>query len=268
MNRYNGWPYIIKTNSVGDTSWTKTYDDYIYCQYVLAINNGYVFPATGNHGEGLLIATDNLGDTLWSNVLLPGWEYEDYSFQSMTITFNNCYILATNHYFSAPWPGIGNTDGLIVMADVNGDTIWTRCLCSSGGINSSAGINSVIQTCDSGYIASGIYQHNIFISKVAPSVTALKQSDNNVTQSFALSQNYPNPFNPSTTIEFDLPKTSEVNLKIFNILGEEVTTLVSDRLSAGSYSYEWDASKLASGVYLYRLQAGNYVETRKMVLMK
>jgi hypothetical protein len=59
-----------------------------------------------------------------------------------------------------------------------------------------------------------------------------------------------------------------VTLKIFNILGEEVATLVSDRLSAGSYSYKWDASNLASGVYLYRLEAGEYVETRKMVLMR
>jgi hypothetical protein len=86
--------------------------------------------------------------------------------------------------------------------------------------------------------------------------------------SYHLHQNYPNPFNPSTTIEFYLPKTSDVVLKVFNILGEEITTLVSERLSAGSYSYGWDASNLASGVYLYQLQAGDYVETRKMVLMK
>jgi len=59
-----------------------------------------------------------------------------------------------------------------------------------------------------------------------------------------------------------------VSLKVFNILGEEVATLVSDRLSAGSYSYEWDASNLASGVYLYRLEAENFVETKKMILMK
>ena len=85
---------------------------------------------------------------------------------------------------------------------------------------------------------------------------------------FQLFQNYPNPFNPSTTIEFELPKSSEVTLKVFNIIGEEVATLVSDRLSTGSYSYEWDASNSASGVYLYRLQAGDYVETRKMVLMR
>jgi hypothetical protein len=80
--------------------------------------------------------------------------------------------------------------------------------------------------------------------------------------------NYPNPFNPSTTIKFNLPKTSEVTLKIYNILGKEVVTLVSDRLSTGSYAYEWDASNLASSVYLYRLEAGDFVETRKMVLMR
>ena len=83
-----------------------------------------------------------------------------------------------------------------------------------------------------------------------------------------LYQNYPNPFNPNTTISFDLPKTSEVSLKVFDILGEELGTLVNDKLSAGSYSYDWDASNLASGVYWYRLQAGHYVKTRKMVLMK
>ena len=81
-------------------------------------------------------------------------------------------------------------------------------------------------------------------------------------------QNYPNPFNPITTIKFDLPKTSEVMLKVFNILGEEVTTLVSDRLSAGSYSYEWNASNIASGVYLCRLETKGYVETKKMILMR
>jgi hypothetical protein len=85
---------------------------------------------------------------------------------------------------------------------------------------------------------------------------------------FDLSQNFPNPFNPVTTIEFNLPKTSEVSLKVFNILGEEVATLVSKRLYAGSYSYEWDALNLASGVYLYHLETKDFVKTRKMILMK
>ena len=86
--------------------------------------------------------------------------------------------------------------------------------------------------------------------------------------SYALYQNYPNPFNPSTNIEFRIPKNGLVTLKIYNILGEEVATLVSGKLAAGSYSYEWNASDLASGVYLYHLEAGEFVETRKMILMR
>jgi hypothetical protein len=99
-------------------------------------------------------------------------------------------------------------------------------------------------------------------------VTGFEESSQTLPKTFALHQNYPNPFNPSTTIEFDLPKASQVTLKIYNILGEEVATLVSDKLSAGSYSYDWDARNLASGVYLYKLQAGDFVETKKMILMR
>ena len=106
----------------------------------------------------------------------------------------------------------------------------------------------------------------IFVHVPPPTLLDNEESDQMGT--FRLMQNYPNPFNPSTTIEFDLPKTGDVTLKIFNILGEEVATLAYDRLSAGSYSYDWDASHLASGVYLYRLEAEGFVQTKKMILMK
>jgi hypothetical protein len=89
-----------------------------------------------------------------------------------------------------------------------------------------------------------------------------------VPEKFVLYQNYPNPFNPTTIIEFVLPKNSELTLKIFNILGEEVATLISAPMPAGSHSVKWNASHIASGLYLYRLQAGDFVETRKMVLMR
>jgi len=85
---------------------------------------------------------------------------------------------------------------------------------------------------------------------------------------YLLKQNYPNPFNPKTNIEFSIPKTEFVTLKVYSLLGEEVTTLVSERLTAGSYKYDWDAGSLASGVYLYRIQSGNYVQTRKMILLR
>jgi hypothetical protein len=85
---------------------------------------------------------------------------------------------------------------------------------------------------------------------------------------FALMQNYPNPFNPTTTIAFSIPKANNVTLKIFDAIGREVATLVNGVRSAGEYNVEFNASTLASGMYLYRLQAGSFVETKKFVLMK
>ncbi len=85
---------------------------------------------------------------------------------------------------------------------------------------------------------------------------------------YALFQNYPNPFNPSTTIEFDLPSKSLVSLKIFNILGEVVITLMNQELTAGKYRFNWDSRQAASGTYFYRLETGNYLETRKMILLR
>jgi hypothetical protein len=85
---------------------------------------------------------------------------------------------------------------------------------------------------------------------------------------FELSQNYPNPFNPSTTIEFSLPKSEFVELKVYNILGKEVTTLVSNKLNQGNHSYTFDGSNLASGIYYYQLVAGEYREVKKMICIK
>ena len=85
---------------------------------------------------------------------------------------------------------------------------------------------------------------------------------------FELSQNYPNPFNPETVIEFALPQSGDVSLVVYNIRGEEVARLLSGTVPAGNHRVIWDASSLASGIYIYRLRAGDYIETRKMVLLK
>ncbi len=85
---------------------------------------------------------------------------------------------------------------------------------------------------------------------------------------FSLGNNYPNPFNPSTTIEFSLPKSSFVNLKVYNAIGQEVASLVSRQMEAGKYSIDFNAEKLNSGIYFYKIEAGNFTETRKMVLLK
>jgi len=87
-------------------------------------------------------------------------------------------------------------------------------------------------------------------------------------RSFSLSQNYPNPFNPTTTITYKIPNENFVTLKIYNSLGEEITTLVNEVKQAGNYTVEFNGSSLPSGVYFYRLIAGNFVASKKMILMR
>jgi hypothetical protein len=88
-------------------------------------------------------------------------------------------------------------------------------------------------------------------------------------EGYALSQNYPNPFNPSTTINFTLPASSDVRLTIYNTLGQRVATVLNDqRFTSGTHAVNFDASRLASGVYIYRLEANNFKADRKMELIK
>jgi hypothetical protein len=89
-----------------------------------------------------------------------------------------------------------------------------------------------------------------------------------VPREMQLAQNYPNPFNPSTTLQFALAKSGHVTLEVFNVLGQNVATIVNEELSAGSHRVTFNASALSSGIYLYRLKAGDFVQTKKMVLMK
>ena len=93
-------------------------------------------------------------------------------------------------------------------------------------------------------------------------------SDVPVPKEFSLQQNYPNPFNPTTTISFTLPFDSRVILKIYNELGEEVATLGENTYSAGIHTIDWDASGYSSGLYFYRLEAGDFAETKKLLLLK
>ena len=89
-----------------------------------------------------------------------------------------------------------------------------------------------------------------------------------IVKEFILNQNYPNPFNPSTKIGFSVPKTDYVDLRVYDILGREVKTLLSEQLNAGEYEIEFDAKNLASGMYYYRLQSGDNVSVKKMTLVK
>ncbi|MBK8550013.1 MAG: T9SS type A sorting domain-containing protein [Ignavibacteria bacterium] len=96
----------------------------------------------------------------------------------------------------------------------------------------------------------------------------IKQVSTEIPESFSLKQNYPNPFNPVTNLEFGISDLGFVSLKVYNILGNEVETLVNKNLAAGSYSVEWEATKYPSGVYFYKLETENFTEVKRMMLVK
>jgi photosystem II stability/assembly factor-like uncharacterized protein len=99
-------------------------------------------------------------------------------------------------------------------------------------------------------------------------LTSIEDDQRKLADNFSLFQNFPNPFNPSTNINYSVPKTSIVTIKVYNILGKELTTLVNEEKSAGNYSVKFNGKQLSSGIYFYKMQAGNFVETKKLVLMK
>ena len=99
-------------------------------------------------------------------------------------------------------------------------------------------------------------------------VTGVKSPSGRVAKNYELNQNYPNPFNPTTVISYQLPEVSKVTLKVFDVLGREVATLVDEKENVGSYSVRFDGSRLASGVYFYQLRSAGFASIKKMLMVK
>jgi hypothetical protein len=116
-----------------------------------------------------------------------------------------------------------------------------------------------------GYVVDATYP-SWFV--IGTRTTGTKDKPGYIPASFILSQNYPNPFNPTTAINYAIPKSSFVTIKVYDILGNEVAALVSGMKASGNYKVEFNASKLSSGVYFYRIQAGSFVKTKKLILLK
>jgi hypothetical protein len=112
-----------------------------------------------------------------------------------------------------------------------------------------------------------LYYDASVINVIYTSISGIAGENLNIRQ-FNLQQNYPNPFNPTTTINYSLPKAGQVKLTIYNIIGSKVATIVDEYKPAGNYSVQFNASNLASGIYLYRLESGNYSAAKKFILMK
>ncbi|MGH7596288.1 MAG: T9SS type A sorting domain-containing protein [bacterium] len=215
------------------------------------------FPSNYN---GVNCITSDVGDRIFAGTvnggifrsLNDGTNWSKVGLDSVSV---NAILLTTDKkvYLGA------NTKGVLVSSDY-GDT-WTTLNSGLFDLN----VTSLLMT-KKGYLYAGTLNNGVWRSTMP--ITSIQETNKRLSFDFLLEQNYPNPFNPSTTIQFSLSRLTYVTLKIYNTLGEEVTTLVAAKLSPGRHQVEWQAEKMAAGAYVYRLQAGDFIQTRKLILLK
>jgi hypothetical protein len=148
--------------------------------------------------------------------------------------------------------------GPFKLKENNSIDIWVAYIVGRG----TDALNSVTVGKEINQFAIDYYKSNFTVLPVEV------KDENYLLKSYQLLQNYPNPFNPKTKIGFSIPGLGLVSLKVFDILGREVTTLINEEKSAGNYEIEFDASKLTSGVYIYQIKVNDFFESKKMILLK
>ncbi len=157
----------------------------------------------------------------------------------------------------------GNSFIKFIESNVNGNYFFSAL---AGGkykiIASKLGYSTIENT------VNLINEHSFVNFELIPILKKFEPISNIIPEKYALYQNYPNPFNPVTNIKFDIPKASYVKINVYNVLGKEVSLLMSENKPAGRYSIDFDASSLTSGVYFYKIETGDFAETKRMVILK
>ena len=184
-----------------------------------------------------------------SNMLTSLYEY--WSNDQWVNGFRYEYTYNPEGYLNSAWHYIW-TDSLWMPSDGGRGSSWSTNLVLADGAGNQ-------------YAYSGWY-HIDLSYKI--NITGIASQGGNMPAVYFLSQNYPNPFNPTTTIMYELPRTMYMSLTVYDVLGREVSVLVNDRREAGVHEVKFDGSSLASGVYFYRIQAGTYVQSRKLSLLR
>jgi hypothetical protein len=260
--------YAVKTDAQGDTLWTRTYGEWY--DYLL---EGRAYSVQGTEDHGFVIAgpmqygnrsfyvvkTDEQGDTLWTHTYTEG-----HDIHSILQTSDGGFVVA-----GYTWSiGAGNYDAYVRKLSGQGDQLWRRTYGTSGWECA----NSMQLTSDGGFVLAGwafsygAGLYDFYVVKTGPAVSA---DDQVMLQpsSYSLSS-FPNPFNSSTTIAYDLPKAGHVSLRVFDLLGREVTLLKDGFVEAGTHRVTFDGSGLASGIYFAWLDAGHLTQTKKLMLLK
>jgi len=259
--------FIAKIDSLGNTEWEKIYGEFGITENgksVIQSSDGNYIVA-GTRDNMWLLKFDTNGDTLWTRTY-KGWTSE--LGQVIQETNDNGFIITG---MSQP-EGVDTAKVALIKTDHGGKLLWRKEFCGNG-----SGFE-VLQTNDGGFFISGVTDANF--NQFIGDAVFIKTDDNGILtriynnndyfliHDFQLHQNYPNPFNPLTTIKYSLTKYEFVTIKIYNLAGQEVETLINRHQAAGEHQVKWIAEGLPSGIYFYRLRAGEYAETRKLILQK
>jgi len=269
--------YTVRLNNDGDTLWTSVYGgtgaDYAYALEA-ALDGGFVIAGgTSSSGAGYTdayaIKTDADGVVQWEKTY--GGLYDDRAY-AVTRTLDGGYLLAG----STESFGAAEIDVYVIKTTPTGDTAWTR---KYGGSKSDYG-RMVFQETGRDYLVLGYSFSNsaggsdAYLAKISGESTPVGDDyDLLYPDGFGLEQNYPNPFNAATTITYTVPRRAMIQLTIYNILGQEVYRDECGSVAMGTYSLVWDGHdefgrEVASGIYFYRITTADYVQTKKMVLLK
>jgi len=237
---------IYKTTNAGN-NWSVVFDSSgsIFNTHIYFVNNEIGFKY---YGSVNLQKTTN-GGTNWFYSNLP---YINNGVSSMRFINSN-----------TGWIGGNNSQlGSMIIKTTNGGVNWLLQFNEhSKGITSIFAFDS-----DNAWLCGGY--SSIYKTTNGGGNIGIKKINDYIPSHYSLSQNYPNPFNPTTNIRYQIPNNSYVVLKIYDILGKEIATLVNEKLKAGEYESTFDGSGLPSGVYFYKLEAGEYSETKKMLVIK
>jgi hypothetical protein len=187
-----------------------------------------------------------------------------------TYSVNNGTAISLNIVYLLTGPTCTLTTGTYRLGKIRfdkTDTSFNFCTHDTIRASTNAGQSSVIQDSTIALLYPSQWGR-INPADTCTSLVGVVNNGSNIPTVYKLYSNYPNPFNPKTTIKYDIPKNSNVRIMIYDVLGKEVETVVNEKKTAGSYEIQWDASKYASGTYFYKIEAGDFIESKKMILIK
>jgi len=185
----------------------------------------------------------------------------------LTQAIDDVELLAGGSPFSiALYTVFSDADKLTFAAISSDETLATATVLEDSLFVTALKVGTVVMTVSATDAHGGNVSTSFTVS--VPTGVAIEDQEGEIPNTFALEQNYPNPFNPTTTIRFALPTPNHVTLKLYNVAGAEVAMLVDARLAAGRYKVRWNAARFSSGVYLYVIRAGDFIDSKKLILLK